>query len=94
MAIKPKPRKHHSQRMPECRPSPSKRGYGSKWAKESARWIEAYPACRECGHIDVRAKMVVDHIIPHRGDMELFWRRSNWQTLCRKCHNQKTARGE
>lgn len=93
MAIKPKPR-HAGRPRVDLRPSPSKRGYGSKWVKESARWLQAYPACRECGLIDVRSRMVVDHIIPHRGDMELFWRRSNWQTLCRTCHNQKTARGE
>lgn len=92
MAIKPKPRRQ--PRAPENRPSPSKRGYGSKWVKESARWIAANPACVECGLIDVRSRMVVDHITPHRGDQQLFWNRRNWQTLCRKCHNQKTARGE
>ncbi len=30
---------------------------------------------------------VVDHIIPHRGDMTLFWDSSNWQGLCEDCHN-------
>lgn len=35
---------------------------------------------------------VVDHIIPHRGNMELFWRRENWQPLCEKHHNVKTAK--
>ena len=36
---------------------------------------------------------VVDHIIPHRGDMKLFWDESNWQALCESCHNHKTGSG-
>jgi 5-methylcytosine-specific restriction protein A len=34
--------------------------------------------------------MVVDHIIPHRGNRELFWDTENWQALCTPCHNRKT----
>ena len=30
---------------------------------------------------------VVDHIIPHRGDMTLFWDSANWQPLCKSCHD-------
>lgn len=30
---------------------------------------------------------VVDHIQPHRGDMNIFWREGNHQSLCRSCHN-------
>ncbi|TIX74642.1 MAG: HNH endonuclease, partial [Mesorhizobium sp.] len=30
---------------------------------------------------------VVDHVKPHRGDMRLFWSRSNWQPLCTPCHS-------
>jgi 5-methylcytosine-specific restriction endonuclease McrA len=33
---------------------------------------------------------VVDHIKPHRGDKILFWDQSNWQPLCKKCHDHKT----
>ena len=34
---------------------------------------------------------VVDHIEPHKGDEMLFWMRSsNWQSLCRLCHELKT----
>jgi 5-methylcytosine-specific restriction protein A len=35
---------------------------------------------------------VVDHIVPHRGDMALFWDRSNWQAMSKLCHDRKTAR--
>ena len=37
-----------------------------------------------------RKATVVDHIIPHRGDDALFWDQSNWQALCKKCHDKKT----
>lgn len=33
---------------------------------------------------------VVDHIIPHRGNKDLFWDESNWQALCKKCHDKNT----
>jgi 5-methylcytosine-specific restriction endonuclease McrA len=31
----------------------------------------------------------VDHVIPHKGDRELFWNRENWQALCGPCHDQE-----
>lgn len=34
----------------------------------------------------------VDHIIPHKGDQDLFWDSDNWQGLCKPCHSRKTAR--
>lgn len=37
---------------------------------------------------------VTDHIKPHRGDVNLFWDRSNWAGCCNACHTLKTARGE
>ena len=37
-----------------------------------------------------RARYVVDHIRPHRGDPILFWDESNWQSLCKACHDKKT----
>jgi hypothetical protein len=36
--------------------------------------------------------VLVDHVVPHRGDQVLFWESSNWQTLCRSCHELKSAR--
>ncbi|MCT9125512.1 HNH endonuclease [Cupriavidus gilardii] len=34
---------------------------------------------------------MVDHIVPHKGDSKLFWSRSNWQALCKPCHDRKAA---
>lgn len=40
------------------------------------------------------AAEVVDHIVPHRGDRELFWNRGNWQSLCKRCHDGRKQREE
>ena len=72
----------------------SQRGYNHQWRKARFQWLIANPVCAECKWINVPAKMVVDHIQPHRGDLNLFWNRSNWQTLCKRCHDYKTGRGE
>jgi 5-methylcytosine-specific restriction endonuclease McrA len=34
----------------------------------------------------------VDHIVPHKGDEDLYFRRSNLQGLCKSCHGKKTGR--
>lgn len=34
---------------------------------------------------------VVDHVVPHRGEELLFWDRSNWRALCKRCHDKKTG---
>ncbi len=53
----------------------------------------ANPFCVKCFD---QGKMVeatvVDHIVPHRGEHELFWDQSNWQPLCKTCHDKKTMR--
>lgn len=71
----------------------AQRGYGGKWQKARAAYLEKHPLCVEC---EKEGRYVVatdlDHIIPHRGDMEKFWQRSNWQGLCGACHRAKTAR--
>lgn len=71
------------------RPNPHKRGYDSKWRRESkaflARLENRYCACG-CGRI----ADCVDHKTPHRGDMKLFWDRKNWQPLASSpCHSSR-----
>lgn len=71
------------------------RGYTGKWQKARAAYLAEHPLCCECmARSLVKAAHVVDHIVPHRGDRELFWDRGNWQALCAACHNRKTRRGE
>jgi len=80
----------HSKNINQ-RPSASERGYDNRWSQARIIFLKKHPLCMKCmaaGHYE-RAT-VVDHIIPHRGDRSLFWDESNWQALCKKCHDQKT----
>lgn len=76
--------------------SSSQRGYGYKWQQARAKFLAANPLCRYCLERDnvVTAATVVDHIEPHRGDMKLFWRQSNWQPLCARHHSSDKQREE
>ena len=68
------------------------RGYGSRWAKARRLFLESNPLCVECARSGkVERATVVDHIAPHKGDRDLFWDRGNWQPLCKRCHDRKTA---
>ena len=67
------------------------KGYDSRWRKARVRFLKAHPVCVKCleqGRLTQAT--VVDHIIPHRGDQQLFWNESNWQPLCKSCHDTKT----
>jgi len=69
--------------------------YGTAGWKNLRVWhLIVEPYCRECkknGEPDFPASDV-DHIIPHRGDRELFFDTANLQSLCHYHHKQKTAR--
>ena len=70
------------------------RGYGSQWRTARAQFLRSHPLCAECmKQGNLTPATVVDHIIPHRGDMKLFWDERNWQALCESCHNHKTGSG-
>ena len=61
-----------------ARGTPAQRGYDKQWAKESRAFLAALgnPLCAcGCG----RVGNMVDHIRAPKGDMRLFWDRSNWQ---------------
>lgn len=69
------------------------RGYGSQWQKARLGWLMKHPLCVHCEQRGrVTAATVVDHITPHKGDRHLFWDRDNWQSLCKPCHDVKTAK--
>jgi len=75
------------------RASSSQRGYDARWRKYSRVRLKRDPLCVHCkAHGVLRTATVTDHIVPHRGDYELFWDPDNHQSLCITCHNQKTAK--
>ena len=71
----------------------SSRMYGRQWRKARAAYLQAHPLCVMCqqqGRITPAG--VVDHIVPHRGDLLLFWRTDNWQSLCKPHHDASKQR--
>jgi 5-methylcytosine-specific restriction enzyme A len=71
----------------------AKKLYGYRWQKASKRFLAANPLCLECKKKGkLKASKVTDHIVPHKGNKELFWDINNWQPLCVSCHNRKTAK--
>lgn len=70
-----------------------KKMYNSRWYKARKQFLLKHPLCEECKNEGVViAAEVVDHVIPHKGDEKLFWDESNWQALCKHCHDKKTAK--
>ena len=66
----------------------TQRGYGYKWQKARERYLLEHPLCVYCARQGLTAAAnVVDHKVAHRGDQELFWDESNWQPLCKPCHD-------
>lgn len=84
-------REENRRRAAEAkRPTAARRGYDSKWRTESAAFL-ALPVNRLCACGCGRAADMVDHIVAHRGDQKLFWSRSNWQPMNRRCNSRKAA---
>jgi 5-methylcytosine-specific restriction endonuclease McrA len=84
------PRKAEATRQRELtqrRGTSAERGYGARWQRSSAGWRREHPLCVCCkANGRVKAAELVDHIVPHKGDMGLFWDPANWQSLCEWCH--------
>jgi 5-methylcytosine-specific restriction endonuclease McrA len=85
-----KPRRYDDQRE-----SSSQRGYGYRWQKAREGYLRNHQLCVVCNDKGrIVAASVVDHITPHKGDMVLFWDSSNWQSLCKGCHDSYKTRLE
>jgi 5-methylcytosine-specific restriction enzyme A len=88
----------HQPRLRYANPAYAKvhKWYGLKrWARLRIRILQQQPFCRMCLEQRIRSlSQEIDHILPHRGNPELFWNECNLQGLCKRCHTAKTARGE
>lgn len=81
----------HEYDYDKHRPSSFNRGYNTNWQKARLHHLSQHPWCEHCLQKGLRTPATdVDHIIPHKGDMELFWDTHNWQSLCKSCHSRKT----
>jgi len=84
--------KLRAKQADEGRESAHKRGYTSRWRKAAKSFLDDNPLCVHCAREGVVMEAaLVDHIIPHKKDWSLFWDQSNWQPLCKKHHDRKTA---
>ena len=62
-----------------------------RWVKYREWFLLQHPLCvnyNECHN----TATVVDHIIDHGGDRDIFWKESNHQAMCKPCHDTKTAK--
>lgn len=76
-----------------ARGSRQARGYTNEWYRESKAWLAALgsPQCAcGCG----RQADMVDHRVAPKGDMRLFWDRSNWQPYNGLCNRRKNIKSE
>ena len=58
-----------------------------RWRKYRDAFIKANPTCYACGD----KSEVCDHIVPHKGNLELFENTENHLPLCSLDHNYCTA---
>ena len=58
-----------------------------QWLKTSKAYLEKYYFCARCK----RAAVEVDHIRPVSRFQHLAFDENNFQSLCRSCHQHKTA---
>lgn len=73
----------------------NQRGYNYEWQQARLVFLNDNPLCKYCeSEGRVTAAAIVDHVIAHRGDMALFWDRTNWQSLCKPCHDIVKKREE
>jgi 5-methylcytosine-specific restriction protein A len=71
------------------RGSARERGYNTRWDKARKTYLMSHPLCVMCKRDGrVTPATVVDHIVPHKGDQQLFWDTANWQSLCAPHHNR------
>jgi len=75
--------------------SSTARGYGYRWQKARLHYLAEHPLCVMCAADGkVMPATVVDHIKPHGGNDALFWDSTNWQPLCKHCHDSRKQKQE
>lgn len=85
-------KKQRRKQYDQQRGSAAQRGYDARWRKFRRYYLNRHPLCVRCqGKGGLTPATIVDHIVPHRGDYRLMWDTDNWQSLCKQCHDIKTA---
>lgn len=78
-----------------CDPRPWRNWYKfAAWERRRQALFAEQPLCVMClRREEIVEATVADHVIPHRGDPELFWR-GELQPLCASCHSGAKQREE
>jgi 5-methylcytosine-specific restriction protein A len=63
-----------------------------KWRKLRNSILKQYPYCSKCGIGKNETSLQVHHIIPPRGNEELFFNEQNLVSICPRCHILATGR--
>lgn len=75
------------------RGSSTARGYDADWRRLRSAFLSKHPLCLFCEGIGcITEASVVDHVISftERPELRLEW--SNLRSLCKQCHDRRTAR--
>lgn len=65
------------------------------WAAIKAHRKAKEPYCRKCAAVGLKTPVdIIDHVEPHRGRRELFFRFENTQSLCKQCHDSTKQQSE
>lgn len=65
-----------------------------RWQDIRTAQLLASPVCEDCARLgETVAATVCDHVDPHGGDPERFWR-GPFQSLCKRCHDSAKQREE
>jgi len=85
----------HKQYDKEDRPSYHEWYNSTRWREARLRFLRQNPLCEcvDCKRLNrLLPATVVDHKIPHKGNINLFWDMSNWQPMAKRCHDRKSAK--
>ena len=95
MPYKPNTNKIDKAKIPENRPSSSKRGYDSSWRMVRLQHLLNHPLCMDC----LKEKKLtpaneVHHIKKLADNPTLRDEPPNLLSLCKSCHSVRTNKGE
>ena len=63
----------------------------ARWGRMRTHQLAEHPLCKYCAELGrVTPATVVDHVEPHRGDVNKFWL-GELQSLCDLCHKSTKA---
>lgn len=81
-------REHAKAQRPEFIDAVGRLQKSARFRRLRHSFLVRNPVCAKCQR---EPAQILDHRIPHRGALRLFWDQRNWQGLCTHCHAVKTA---